>query len=61
MNISFNNLRALPNALCECSKLSIIVTKGNDLIHPPQAICDEGSEFTLAYLRERHTPEVLKK
>ncbi|XP_071542410.1 uncharacterized protein [Panulirus ornatus] len=56
LNLSNNHLRALPGSLVECPKLSVLVTQGNDLIHPPQAICDMGSEATLHFLRERHLP-----
>ncbi|KAK3872026.1 hypothetical protein Pcinc_022868 [Petrolisthes cinctipes] len=57
LNVSNNQLRALPGSLTELPDLSVLVTLGNDLIHPPQAICDLGSETTLQYLRERHTPQ----
>lgn len=56
LNVSNNRLRALPGTLVECPRLHVLVTGGNDLIHPPQAICDTGSEATLQFLRERHLP-----
>lgn len=56
LNISNNCLRALPGSLVECPKLHVLVTQGNELIHPPQAICDTGSAATLHFLRERHFP-----
>ncbi|MPC34076.1 Plant intracellular Ras-group-related LRR protein 8 [Portunus trituberculatus] len=56
LNISNNCLRALPGSLVECPKLHVLVTQGNELIHPPQAICDTGSQATLHFLRERHLP-----
>lgn len=58
LNISNNYLRALPGNLFECPNLCVIVTHGNELIHPPQAICDTGSEAILHFLRERYTPSV---
>ncbi|XP_045600489.2 uncharacterized protein [Procambarus clarkii] len=58
LNVSNNRLRALPCSLVECPKLCVLVTQGNDLIHPPQAICDIGSQVTLQFLRERHLPAV---
>ncbi|XP_042231609.1 uncharacterized protein LOC121872686 isoform X2 [Homarus americanus] len=58
LNVSNNQLRALPGCLVECPKLCILVTQGNDLIHPPQAICDMGSKTTLDFLKERHPPAV---
>lgn len=54
LNVSYNHIRALPGALVECSHLFVLVAHGNDLIHPPQAVCDESSESALAFLRERH-------
>ncbi|XP_064110740.1 uncharacterized protein LOC135218382 isoform X2 [Macrobrachium nipponense] len=54
LNISYNNIRALPGALIECPKLQVLVAHGNDLIHPPQAICDASTESAFIFLKERH-------
>lgn len=54
LNISYNNIRALPGALIECPKLQVLVAHGNDLIHPPQAICDASTESAFVFLKERH-------
>ncbi|KAK7069739.1 hypothetical protein SK128_028229, partial [Halocaridina rubra] len=54
LNVSYNNIRALPDALIECPHLRVLVAHGNDLIHPPQAICDTSSAAALLYIRERH-------
>jgi Leucine-rich repeat (LRR) protein len=52
INVSGNKLRQLPLSLGASSTLVLIMAQRNRMYEPPQAICDEGSEATLTYLRK---------
>ncbi|XP_048739714.2 uncharacterized protein LOC125654015 [Ostrea edulis] len=52
VNVSGNKLRQLPLSLGASTTLVLIMAQRNRLYEPPQAICDEGSEATLTYLRK---------
>lgn len=56
INISHNKLRQLPASLGSSQTLQVILAKHNRLVTPPQNICNEGSQKTLAYLR-RNAPD----
>ena len=57
LNVSHNALKALPLSLGSCPNLSILLATFNQLVEPPQNVCNDSEEL-LSYLRNR-TPPVL--
>lgn len=52
LNVCGNKLRQLPLSLGASTTLVLLMAQRNRLYEPPQAICDEGSDVTLTYLRK---------
>lgn len=52
LNVCSNKLRQLPLSLGASTTLVLVMAQRNRLYEPPQAICDEGSDVTLTYLRK---------
>ncbi|XP_061178913.1 uncharacterized protein LOC133187526 [Saccostrea echinata] len=52
LNVSGNKLRQLPLSLGASTTLVLLMAQQNRLYEPPQAICDEGSDVTLSFLRK---------
>ncbi|KAF2360524.1 Leucine-rich repeat [Trinorchestia longiramus] len=59
LNLSHNQLHLLPCNLPLCGQLTVLVVKGNPLMHPPAHICSEGSTAILHYLRTQMPSEKL--
>lgn len=53
LNVSHNKLLMLPLSLGHSCKLQLILADKNKLDSPPQAVCDEGSESTIQYLKKQ--------
>ena len=52
LNVSNNKLKTIPLSLGNCPTLTLLLAGGNKLDSPPQAICNEGSQATIEFLRK---------
>ena len=52
LNVSHNKLKTLPPSLGSCKSIKVILAGANRLITPPQALCNEGSEAIIKYLKK---------
>lgn len=61
LNVSYNELEALPLSLGKSKSLKLILAIFNKCKCPPQQICNQGSESVLAYLRNQNPKEPEEK
>ena len=54
LNVSHNKLKTLPLTLGGSLTISVILARGNRMITPPQAVCNEGSAAILEFLRTKY-------
>ncbi|OWF55877.1 p53-induced protein with a death domain [Mizuhopecten yessoensis] len=54
LNVSNNKLKILPVSLGNCKTLTLLLAQGNRLNEPSQCICDEGSEVTIKFLKQKY-------
>ncbi|XP_033746197.1 uncharacterized protein LOC117331551 [Pecten maximus] len=54
LNVSNNKLKMLPVSLGNCKTLTLLLAQGNRLNEPSQSICDEGSEVTMKFLKQKY-------
>ncbi|XP_060078498.1 uncharacterized protein LOC132557984 [Ylistrum balloti] len=54
LNVANNKLRILPVSLGNCKTLTLLLAQGNRLNEPSQCICDEGSEVTIKFLKQKY-------
>lgn len=65
LNVCHNKLKTLPLSLGGCKTLKVILASANRLLHPPQVLCNDGSDAVIVHLKkifEREAkPEVKPK
>lgn len=54
LNVSDNKLKILPLSLGNCKTLTLLLAQGNRLNEPAQCICDEGSDVTIKFLKQKY-------
>lgn len=54
LNVSKNKLKILPVSLGNCKTLTLLLAQGNRMTEPAQCICDEGSEVTIKFLKQKY-------